>query len=81
MYNTPYPSGDTEHLGPYDVIFVPGSGFDAKGYRMGYGGGYYDSFLAAHPAAYKVGVGFSFQRVGTLPVEDHDAEMDQVVSD
>ena len=62
-----------------DVALVPGMAFDAAGHRLGRGKGYYDRFLAPRPHIYKIGVCFPFQRVGTVPVDDHDVMMDVVL--
>ncbi len=77
-YHTRYPPTGALYEGPLDLIIVPGLAFDAQNYRLGYGGGYYDAFLAAHPEAYKMGVGFDFQQVATIPTESHDAQLDAV---
>ena len=61
-----------------DVALVPGMAFDAAGHRLGRGRGYYDRFLMAHPHLYKIGVCFPFQRVATVPVEEHDMCVDEV---
>ena len=60
------------------LALVPGMAFDAAGHRLGRGKGYYDRFLAPRPHIYKIGVCFPFQRVGTVPVDDHDVVMDEV---
>lgn len=65
-----------------DVVVVPGLGFTARGERMGRGGGWYDRFLARRRAdCVAIGVCFSEQLVGELPVEDHDVPVDVVVTD
>lgn len=65
-----------------DVVIVPGSVFDKSGGRLGYGGGYYDRFLAkAAPGALRVGLAFELQVVDTVPVEPHDQFMDFVVTE
>lgn len=76
VFSTKYASGAEQYVGSYDIILVPGLAFTQTGYRMGYGGGYYDTFLAQQASALKVGVGFPTQLVETLPVEDHDVLMD-----
>ncbi len=38
------------------LCIVPGLVFDMNGYRLGYGGGYYDRFLSAHPGMHKMGI-------------------------
>lgn len=63
-----------------DLAVVPGLAFTRAGRRLGQGGGYYDRYLAQHPAAYKVGVCFNEQITDVLPVTDLDIAMDEVVS-
>ena len=63
-----------------DVIIVPAVAFDEEGYRLGYGGGYYDRFLE-NTKAVKTGVCFDFQIVSMLPKEEHDIKMDMVISE
>lgn len=68
--------------GIIDVAIVPGSVFDRFGGRLGYGGGYYDRFLATDaPRAVRVGVAFELQMVDRVPVEAHDQFMDFVVTE
>jgi 5-formyltetrahydrofolate cyclo-ligase len=65
----------------YDLILVPALAFTRQGYRLGYGGGYYDRFLSQHSTVLKIGVGFSHQLVTELPVESHDIPVNQLVVD
>ncbi len=60
------------YQGPIDLVITPGLAFDNQGYRLGYGGGYYDRFFSAHPFNVSVGVAFEVQRVPTLPHSQHD---------
>lgn len=80
LFGTNYPVEKDIYAGPYDLIIVPGLAFDQANNRLGYGGGYYDAFLSLHPEAYKVGVGYDFQRVPTVPVEEHDQHLDLVIT-
>ncbi len=64
-----------------DLILVAGIAFDKEGYRLGYGLGYYDKFLAKLPKALKIGLCFDFQVVEKLPREAHDVPVDMVVTD
>ncbi len=66
--------------GKCDVIIVPGLAYDSLKYRVGYGGGYYDGFLADQPHALKVGVFYSFQEVESVPKEAHDLCLDRIVT-
>jgi len=62
------------------VIIVPGLAFDKKGYRIGYGSGFYDKFLAKS-SALKIGVTFDFCVVNKFKHDSHDIRMDIVVTD
>ncbi|MEW6427232.1 MAG: 5-formyltetrahydrofolate cyclo-ligase [Thermodesulfobacteriota bacterium] len=65
-----------------DVVIVPGSVFDRFGGRLGYGGGYYDRFLAsAAPQALRVGICFELQLVERVPVLPHDQPLDILVTE
>lgn len=66
----------------FDVIIVPALGFDPETlHRIGYGGGYYDKFLATQSGAKKIGVCFEAGKTGSIPVEPHDIPMDTVVTE
>jgi 5,10-methenyltetrahydrofolate synthetase len=63
-----------------DVVLVPLNAFDAEGFRLGYGGGYFDRTLARiRPLA--VGVGFEIGRVETVLAQPHDLPMDWIVTE
>ena len=62
------------------LVLVPGLAFDARGHRLGYGGGFYDRWLAAHPGHPTVALCYGFQMVEELPVEAHDRAVDTVIS-
>jgi 5-formyltetrahydrofolate cyclo-ligase len=64
-----------------DLVLVPGLAFEPNGGRLGRGKGFYDRWLAAHPAVVKVGVCFDFQIVPQIPMELHDRRMDFVVTE
>lgn len=65
----------------YDLMIVPLLGFDRNGNRLGYGGGYYDKFLARNKCQQTVGVAYSFQEVKDLPVEQHDQKLDLIITE
>ena len=78
------PEPASEQVVVPDLLLVPCVGFDAEGYRLGYGGGYYDRTLAAWPAAKKpltVGVAFEACRTGALEREAHDIPLDLIITD
>lgn len=63
-------------------VLVPGSVFDKKKERMGYGGGFYDRFLRDRaPQAVRIGLAFSMQVVEHLAPRPHDQAMDLVVTE
>ncbi len=80
-FGTYHPKVEKEYSGNFDLIIVPGLGFDRRNYRLGYGGGYYDTFLKKYPNALKVGIGYGFQLVEELPNEAHDVTLDWVIVD
>ena len=80
VYNIPVPDG-TDILTP-DVAIVPMNGFDGQGYRLGYGGGYFDRTLAAlERRVLAVGVSYEALRIPTIYPQPHDISMDFVVTE
>ena len=79
-YGIPVPTtGDT--VWP-DVILLPLVAFDDAGYRLGYGGGYFDRTLAALPRpALTVGVGHEAARVASIKPGPHDLPLDAIVTE
>ena len=77
---------EPRHAFPIDpaeaaVAIVPGVAFDARGGRLGYGGGFFDRFLAAAPDVLRVGLCFDVQVVDDLPQEEHDERVGVVVTE
>jgi len=65
-----------------DLILLPLNGFDGEGYRLGYGGGYFDRTLAAlTPRPLAVGVGFEINRLPSIRPESHDQRLDWLVTE
>lgn len=68
--------------GDIEAVIVPGSVFDRHGGRLGYGGGYYDRFLAADaPRALRIGIAFDLQVVERLPLLPHDQPLHWLVTE
>ena len=63
-----------------DVVLVPCVGFTAEGFRLGYGGGYFDRWMAAHPHATAVGVAWAGSEVSFAP-EPHDQPLLVIVTE
>lgn len=80
VYDIPYPVG-TEVLTP-EAGLVPVNGFDAEGYRLGYGGGFFDRTLAAlerKPVC--IGLGYEIARMETIHPQPHDIPFDFIVTE
>ena len=79
-YGIPTPSAG-DWLTP-DLILLPLNGFDGAGYRLGYGGGYFDRTLAAlTPRPLAVGVGFETNRVASIRPQPHDQHLDWIITE
>lgn len=63
------------------VCLVPGLAFDKAGYRIGYGGGYYDRFLQNHSQLYRVGYCASCFQTDALPREETDLPVHMLVTE
>ena len=61
------------------LVLMPGLAFDPQGHRIGYGGGFYDKFLAAEPNHPTLALCYEFQMLPKLDVEDHDIPVDMVL--
>ena len=65
-----------------DAILMPLNGFDGAGYRLGYGGGYFDRSLAGmNPRPLAIGVGFELARLDSIRPQAHDLPMDFIVTE
>jgi 5,10-methenyltetrahydrofolate synthetase len=80
FWNIPVPAEGPD-LEP-DVILAPVVGFDGAGYRLGYGGGYFDRTLGAlDPRPLAIGVGLDAARLATVHPQPHDVPMQAVVTE
>ena len=85
-FGIPEPGPDRPPATP-DIALVPLLAFDAEGYRLGYGGGYYDRtlqqlrLLRREPPVFAIGVGFAGQQVERLPHEPFDQPLDWVITE
>jgi 5-formyltetrahydrofolate cyclo-ligase len=79
-YGIPKPK-DTEVITP-TLLFVPCVGYGLGGYRLGYGGGFYDKTLAAlAPRPYTVGLGYAGGLLLDFKPEPHDLALDALLND
>ena len=83
-FNIPEPTNDNKEITP-QLFFVPCLGFDLKGYRIGYGGGFYDKTFEKlkklNLLFYTVGFAYDEQKQNKLPIEKFDYKLDFVLTE
>lgn len=80
VYDIPVPDGTPVRIP--DIAIVPMNGFDRQGYRLGYGGGYFDRTLAAlERRVLAIGVSYEALRLPTIHPQPHDIPMDFIVTE
>lgn len=80
IWNIPIPAEGQEMLP--DVVIAPLVGFDPGLYRLGYGGGFFDRTLAAHPGRpLVIGVGYASQHIPSIHPQPHDIAMDRIITE
>ena len=81
VWNIPIPEESAPIVQP-DIVISPLVGFDPSGYRLGYGGGFYDRTLAGMTEKPRVfGVGYALAAINTIFPQWHDVPMDMVVTE
>jgi 5,10-methenyltetrahydrofolate synthetase len=80
VWNIPVPAEGKEMLP--DVVISPLVGFDPRLYRLGYGGGFFDRTLAAHPGKpLVIGVGYASQHIPTIHPQRYDIPMTRIITE
>jgi 5-formyltetrahydrofolate cyclo-ligase len=64
-----------------DILLVPLLAYDDQGYRLGYGGGYYDRTLAMFAGARAIGIAYARQRMDILPRDAHDCRLNAILTE
>ena len=64
-----------------DLLLMPGSVFDLRGGRFGYGGGFYDRYVTPIPEAERIGLAFELQVVDQLELAPHDQLLDYIITE
>jgi len=81
-FGTLYPADCQPYRGDFDLILVPGLAFDSDGYRLGYGGGYYDRlFEQIGQQVLKIAVGFEMQIIEEIPRDLYDYPVDYLITE
>lgn len=70
----PLPGSDT-------LVILPGAAFDRSGARVGYGGGFYDLYLAGNEECRRVALAFSVQCAGEIPKDVHDVCVEMIITE
>lgn len=79
-FNIPEPVGEEkDRIDEPGFMLVPGLAFDKNGNRLGYGGGFYDKYLASHKGIVTTALGYDFQMVEEVPTENYDKKMNYIV--
>ncbi|MCL2818283.1 MAG: 5-formyltetrahydrofolate cyclo-ligase [Actinomycetia bacterium] len=82
-FGIPEPDAQALFVDPeqIDLVLVPGLGFDRSGFRVGYGKGYYDSYIARlNPHAITIGLTYEQTLLSSIPIEEHDRFVDFVAT-
>ena len=80
IWNIPIPK--VRDVLKLDAVIVPLVGFDESGFRLGYGGGYFDRTLAAAaPRPYAIGLGYANSALHTIFPQSHDIAMNLIVTE
>ena len=74
----PIDDGPVAH-DPTALVLMPGMAFDPEGHRIGYGGGFYDKFLAQEPDHPTLALCYDFQMLPALETEEYDIPVDLVL--
>ena len=63
------------------LMILPGVAFDENRHRVGYGGGFYDRYLEAHPNMKKIAFAFEFQMFDNVPFEKFDRQPEKIITE
>jgi 5-formyltetrahydrofolate cyclo-ligase len=83
MWGIPRPPDEAPEVLP-DVLLVPMLAFDRAGFRLGYGGGFYDRTLAklrARRPVLAIGVAYADQQIDAVPRNSHDQPLDYIMTE
>jgi len=81
MFQQPPPDAPPIAAAEVDLVIVPALAADSRGYRIGYGKGYYDRLLPTLPRAFRAAVIFDFELIAEVPEHPYDTPVDMVITD
>ncbi len=79
-FGVPVPSKGYRKLPEGGLIVIPGVGFDLRGYRLGYGKGYYDRFLKKYPGFIKIAIAYCCQVTEKIYNDEYDQRVDMLIT-
>lgn len=80
-FNIPSTDNGIIYNGEIDLVLVPLLGININGYRLGYGGGYYDKFLKNRHAKNTVALSYSFQITNNIPLDKWDVQLNYILNE
>lgn len=75
------PTGKKKIEKPHGFMLVPGVAFSKDGVRLGYGKGFYDRYLKRFPDLYTCAAAYAFQVADSLPFEEHDIKLKEIITE
>lgn len=75
------PTGRNPADGSRGLVILPGVAFDRKGNRIGYGKGFYDTYLQKHPTLKKLAIAYSLQCVDEILSQPHDICVETIITE
>ncbi len=81
VIHNPDPVENPRILEASPLVLVPGVAFDRKGFRVGYGKGYYDRFFHTFPVKSKIALAFGLQLIDHVPAQEHDQSVDMILTE
>ena len=79
-FGTLVPAPEQPEVSPR-ILIVPLAAFDRRGYRIGYGKGYYDRALSELGPTISIGIAYAAQEIDAVPQEPHDRRLDWIVTE
>ena len=84
LTNMGYPNQYQKKIIHPDVLIIPLVAFDNELNRLGYGGGYYDRYIAKSfkkKRIIKIGIAYSFQKLNKIPINKYDIRLDYIITE
>ena len=80
-YGISEPPAERQAAGSNVLVIMPGVAFDRRGGRIGYGKGFYDSYLGKHPEYRRIALAYEIQCLDLIPSEEHDIRPECIITE